>query len=109
MNDRMARAKMKAAMAVARGLEPARHQPHVLLDTLCQRLKLDSDSALACTLDVAPPVISKVRRQHNPLGASLLISMHLVSDMSVRELRQLYEQSLRATCLSQQQRNEKAL
>jgi len=38
---------------------------------------------------VAPPVISKIRHHRLPVGASLLIRMHEVSDLSIRDLRYL--------------------
>jgi len=36
---------------------------------------------------VAPPVISKIRHGRLPIGASLLIRMHEVFDVSIRELK----------------------
>jgi 2-methylcitrate dehydratase PrpD len=38
---------------------------------------------------VNAPVISKIRHRRLPVGASLLIRMHEVSDLSIRELRNL--------------------
>ena len=38
---------------------------------------------------VAPPVISKIRHRTLPVGASLLIRMHEVTQMSIRDLRDL--------------------
>ncbi len=79
-----------------------RHQPHThalssqesynpnrLLDTLRERMKLKNDAALSRALEVAPPVISKIRHRTLPVGASLLIRMHEVTEMSIRELRDL--------------------
>ena len=43
----------------------------------------------ASELDVAHPVISKIRHNLWPVGASLLIRMHEVSDLSIKELRRL--------------------
>jgi Sec-independent protein translocase protein TatA len=40
-------------------------------------------------LEVAPPVISKIRHHRLPVGASLLIRMHEVTGMSIRDLRDL--------------------
>lgn len=65
------------------------YDPNMLLDTLIQRLHLKNDAALCRALEVAPPVISKIRHKRLPVGASMLIRMHEVSDMSIRELRDL--------------------
>jgi plasmid maintenance system antidote protein VapI len=70
--------------------EPVRdYDPNKLLQTLIERLNLRNDAALSRALEVAPPVISKIRHGRLPVGASLLIRMHEVSGMSIRELRNL--------------------
>lgn len=70
-------------------LEQRHYDPNHLLDTLIQRLGIKNDAALSRALEVAPPVISKIRHNRLPVGASLLIRMHEVSEISIRELRQL--------------------
>ena len=70
-------------------LSQRQYDPNNLLDKLIQKLKLKNDAALSRALEVAPPVISKIRHHRLPVGASLLIRMHEVSGMSIRELRQL--------------------
>ena len=65
------------------------YDPNRLLDTLLERMNLKNDAALSRALEVAPPVISKIRHRRLPVGASLLIRMHEVSEMSIRELRDL--------------------
>lgn len=65
------------------------YNPNHLLDTLRERMKLKNDAALSRALEVAPPVISKIRHRTLPVGASLLIRMHEVTQMSIRELRDL--------------------
>jgi hypothetical protein len=65
------------------------YDPNRLLDALLEKMKLKNDAALSRVLEVAPPVISKIRHRRLPVGASLLIRMHEVSDMSIRELRDL--------------------
>lgn len=65
------------------------YNPDHLLDNLIQKLSLKNDAALSRALEVAPPLISKIRHRRVPVGASLLIRMHEVSAMSVRELRDL--------------------
>ena len=65
------------------------YDPNNLLDTLIDKLHLKNDAALSRALEVAPPVISKIRHRRLPVGASLLIRLHEVSDLSIRELRTL--------------------
>jgi len=65
------------------------YDPNQLLDTLRERMNLKNDAALSRALEVAPPVISKIRHRSLPVGASLLIRMHEVTQMSIRDLRDL--------------------
>lgn len=66
-----------------------KYDPDNLLDKLIAKLNLKNDAALSRALEVAPPVISKIRHKRLPVGASLLIRMHEVSDLSIKELRDL--------------------
>lgn len=70
-------------------LPAPRYDPDHLLATLIERLNLKNDAALSRALEVSPPVISKIRHRRLPVTASLLIRMHEVSALSIRELRQL--------------------
>lgn len=70
-------------------MAPQDFNPDHLLDALIERLKLKNDAALSRTLEVAPPVISKIRHRRLAVGASLLIRMHEASGMSIRGLRDL--------------------
>ncbi|MBB3121767.1 hypothetical protein [Pseudoduganella violacea] len=65
------------------------YNPDRLLDTLIERLGLKNDAALSRALEVAPPVISKIRHRRLPVGAALLIRMHEVSELTIRDLRYL--------------------
>jgi len=65
------------------------YNPDNLLDGVISRLKLKNDAALARALEVAPPLISKIRHRRLPVGASLLIRIHEVTDLPVHELRAL--------------------
>ncbi|MBI1890379.1 MAG: hypothetical protein HYS18_07030 [Burkholderiales bacterium] len=56
---------------------------------MSSRQSWQNDAALSRKLEVAPPVISKIRHRRLPIGASLLIRMHEVTGMSIRELRDL--------------------
>jgi plasmid maintenance system antidote protein VapI len=68
---------------------PPGYNPNYLLDVMLEKLKLKNDAALSRMLEVAPPVISKIRHRRLPVGASMLIRLHEVSDLSVAELRGL--------------------
>src|SRR5438094_2299939 len=66
-----------------------KYDPDHLLASIIGKLKLKNDAALSRALEVAPPVISKIRHRRLPVGASMLIRMHEVSNMDIRELREL--------------------
>lgn len=65
------------------------YDPNNLLNVLIERMELKNDAALSRLLEVAPPVISKIRNRRMPVGASMLIRMHETSSISIRELRSL--------------------
>lgn len=65
------------------------YDPNRLLDALIERLNLKNDAALARKLEVAPPVISKIRHGRLPVGASMLIRMHEETNLNIKELREL--------------------
>jgi len=69
--------------------EQSTYDPDRLLDTLIEKLSLKNDAALSRAPEVAPPVLSKIRHRRLPVGASILIRMHEVSDLSIHELREL--------------------
>lgn len=69
--------------------KPAQYDPNNLLNAIIEQLNLKNDAALSRALDVSPPVISKIRHNHLPIGASMLIRIHEISDLSIRELREL--------------------
>ena len=73
----------------ARLADQINYDPNNLLDALIEKLNLKNDAALSRALEVAPPVISKIRHRRLPVGASLLIRMHEVSDLSIADLRTL--------------------
>jgi plasmid maintenance system antidote protein VapI len=65
------------------------YNPNRLLDALIEQLNLKNDAALARTLEVAPPMISKIRHHALPVGGAMLIRMHEISDLTIAELRML--------------------
>jgi len=76
-------------MDIQEHASPHRYDPNHLLGSLLHRMNLKNDAALSRALEVAPPVISKIRHGRLPVGASLLIRMHEVCGLSIRELRDL--------------------
>jgi hypothetical protein len=58
-----------------------------LLDAVAAKLGLKSDAALSRVLEIAPPVISKLRHGALPVRASVLLRMHEESGISIRELK----------------------
>ncbi len=68
-------------------LQNPSYDPNNLLDAMIEKLNLKNDAALARVLEVAPPVISKIRHNRLAVGASMLIRMHEVSGMRITDLR----------------------
>lgn len=69
------------------------NKPHLLLDTLTQRLQLKNDAALSRALEVAPPVISKIRHRVISFGDSILLRTHDITGIEVRDLLKLRAES----------------
>lgn len=67
----------------------AQYNPNRLLDAIIAMLSIKNDAALSRALEVAPPVLSKIRHHKQVIGASLLIRIHEVSDLSIREIKAL--------------------
>lgn len=80
-------------MPIRRMPEGSVYDPNRVLDAIINKLKLKNDAALSRVLEVAPPVISKIRHNTLPIGATILLRMHEVSDFSIRELRALMVQT----------------
>ena len=64
-----------------------KYDPNNLLNKLIDHLHLKNDAELSKMLEVAPPVISKIRHHKLSVGASLMISMHEISNISIKDLR----------------------
>jgi plasmid maintenance system antidote protein VapI len=58
-----------------------------LLDAVMGKLLLRSDAALSRALEVPPPVISKLRHDRLRIGPTMLIRMHEVTGLPIRELK----------------------
>lgn len=60
-----------------------------LLDVLLHRHELKTDAALAKTLRVAPPIISKLRHGKQELTPTLILNIHETFAMPVAEIRHI--------------------
>jgi hypothetical protein len=65
------------------------YDPNKLIDFLIDRLHLRNDAALSRILEVAPPVISKIRHRTLPVGGVVLIRAHELTGIPTKELRQI--------------------
>jgi hypothetical protein len=62
-----------------------------LVDYLLKKMHLKNDAALSRLLDVAPPVISKVRHHRLLVGASLIIRIMEKCDLPLAEIKSFLE------------------
>lgn len=60
---------------------------NALLDLAADILKCKNDAALSRALDVAPPVISKIRHARLPVGATLVVKIHEITGMAVADIK----------------------
>ena len=63
------------------------YEPENLLDAIIKYLGIRNDAALSRRLEVAPPIISKIRRRKLPIGAALLIRIHEETGWTIKEIR----------------------
>jgi len=80
---------LKTIMSLKEITASPTYNPNRVLDAIIEKLQLKNDAALSRALEVAPPVISKIRHNTLPIGATILIRMHEISDFSIRELREM--------------------
>ena len=57
-----------------------------LLDLVIMRLSLKNDAALSRSLEVAPPVISKIRNGKLSIGATMVIAIHELTGMAIADI-----------------------
>jgi hypothetical protein len=74
-NYQLMTTQLNHTMNSTRLADQVAYDPNNLLDALIEKLSLKNDAALSRALEVAPPVISKIRHRRLPVGASLLIRM----------------------------------
>lgn len=63
------------------------YDAHGLLDKVMEMAGLKNDAALARYLEVAPPVISKIRHNRMLVGDSLILKFHEIAGMTLPEIR----------------------
>ena len=66
---------------------------NVFLDKLVEKLGLKNDAAAARALEVAPPVISKMRYGHLPFGPGYVIRAHELTGWTIREIKAMLGQA----------------
>jgi len=65
-----------------------------LIDALIIRMDLKNDAKLSKLLELAPPVISKLRSGKLKLGATVIIRIHEKTGMSVKEIKSYMNQDV---------------
>ena len=60
-----------------------------LLDAVLLKTGVKNDAALARALEVAPPVISKIRHGRLPVGASLVVRVWELTEMGLSEIKSI--------------------
>lgn len=61
---------------------------HKLIDAVKDYLEIEKDGDLAQALGVQPSCISKLRRGTNKLSALVLLRIHLLTEVPIKELLQ---------------------
>ena len=69
------------------GTPTTQMNPCNLLDALIKILGVKNDAALARTLEISPPIISRIRRKRIGISGTVLLRMHEVSELSISRLR----------------------
>lgn len=57
------------------------------IDAILAKGRIKNDAELSRLLEMAPPVISKLRHGRMPVGATVLIAINEVTDIPVREMK----------------------
>jgi plasmid maintenance system antidote protein VapI len=69
--------------------DPRVQSPNYFIDTLVSHLNLKNDAALSRFMDVAPPVLSKIRHGRLSVTATMLIKAHDATGLSINQLRDI--------------------
>jgi hypothetical protein len=65
------------------------YNPGGFLDAIAKRLNARTDAELSRRLNIQAPLLSKIRAQTCPVGASLLIRIQEVTGLQITEMRSL--------------------
>ena len=65
------------------------YDPDPLLAAVIKHLNVKNDAELARALAISAPVISKIRHRKMIVSANLLIRLHEITSLSIKELRVL--------------------
>jgi plasmid maintenance system antidote protein VapI len=65
------------------------YRPEFLLDMIMARFGLKNDAALCRKLEVAPPVVSKIRKQKLSVSDGIMVRIHDTCGLSIKEIRDL--------------------
>lgn len=60
-----------------------------LLDELQSRFEIKNDRHLSEKLDVAPPIISRIRNGKSGVSGDIMIKIHEVFGLSIAEIKEL--------------------
>lgn len=60
---------------------------NVFLDNVIKHLGLKNDAALSRAMEVAPPVISKIRHGRLPVGAGYIVRIHEMTGWSIDTIK----------------------
>lgn len=69
------------------GAVTVQYDPNALLNDVRNHLGVSSDAALCARLDLAPPVMSKIRHKKLTIGPTLLIRLHEETNWSIKDLK----------------------
>ena len=62
---------------------------HKLLDHVLKVTGIKNDAVLSRKLEIAPPVLSKIRHGQLKLGASLILKIHELTDIPVKQIKEM--------------------
>ena len=64
-----------------------------LFDHLLRTYRVKNDRALANLLGVLPPVVSKIRSGHAGMGDTILLAVHEVFEMPIKDIKGMLSDS----------------
>ena len=68
-------------------VKAAPYNPSDLFDLLGKKYSIKTDVQLGILLGIGNPLICKIRRRIQPISGSLLIRIHEITGMSIREIK----------------------